>query len=645
MPAALSYPGVYVEELPSGVRTITGVATSVAAFIGRARRGPVDEAVDITGFGDFERIFGGLWEHSTMGFAVRDFFLNGGARAVIVRLFNDGAGGAVDDAIDAVADIVAAASGAADGKAAKEAAKAVNDSIQADADKKPPVKEAAKDANDAIATLADGDDADKVKAKLDEVTAAAPQATVRRFNVGGLGFKAASPGTWSGKIRILIAAANPATAKNMADGLGVAKDDLFSLTVTDTSSGGTTEVFENLTLKDTVRRVDRVLEQSNLIAWGGGDLAAAALPDLTTTSGDEVGQAYSDLAKLQKENPVPATDEIKDEIKEAKDKYDEALKTAANAAGDGEGLEATDFLKVGGEDGKTGLYALEQLYTRDGIFNLLCIPPYSATGDCDVGVIAAAGAYCEKRRAMLIVDPPSTWTSIAAANAGFSADPDEVGYRGRNGAIFFPRLKMPNPLQNNRLETFAPCGVAAGLFARTDTERGVWKSPAGIDTSLLGVASLSVPMTDAENGLLNPLGINCMRRFPIFGAINWGARTLRGADAFADEYKYVAVRRTALYIEESLYRALKWVVFEPNDEPLWAQIRLNVGAFMHNLFRQHAFKGQTANEAYFVKCDSETTTQNHVNLGIVNINVGFAPLKPAEFVVLQLQQIAGSIEA
>jgi phage tail sheath protein FI len=105
----------------------------------------------------------------------------------------------------------------------------------------------------------------------------------------------------------------------------------------------------------------------------------------------------------------------------------------------------------------------------------------------------------------------------------------------------------------------------------------------------------------------------------------------------------VPVRRTALYIEESLYRGLKWVVFEPNDEPLWAQIRLNVGAFMHNLFRQGAFQGQTPQEAYFVKCDKDTTTQNDINLGIVNIVVGFAPLKPAEFVIIQIQQIAGQI--
>jgi phage tail sheath protein FI len=181
-------------------------------------------------------------------------------------------------------------------------------------------------------------------------------------------------------------------------------------------------------------------------------------------------------------------------------------------------------------------------------------------------------------------------------------------------------------------------------MAKTDTTRGVWKSPAGIDAAMSGVQSLQVNLNDAENGELNPLGINVLRSFPLSGRVVWGARTMRGADQLADDYKYVAVRRTALFIEESLYRGTQWVVFEPNDEPLWAQIRLNIGAFMHNLFRQGAFQGRTPREAYLVKCDKETTTQNDINLGIVNIIVGFAPLKPAEFVIIKIQQLAGTIE-
>ena len=157
-----------------------------------------------------------------------------------------------------------------------------------------------------------------------------------------------------------------------------------------------------------------------------------------------------------------------------------------------------------------------------------------------------------------------------------------------------------------------------------------------------GVQGLATVLTDADNGMLNPIGVNCLRNFPLSGPVVWGSRTLRGSDLLADDYKYIPVRRLALYIEESLYRGTQWVVFEPNDNPLWAQIRLNVGAFMQDLFRQGAFQGNTPTDAYFVKCDSETTTQTDIDNGIVNILVGFAPLKPAEFVVIQIQQMSGS---
>jgi uncharacterized protein len=252
------------------------------------------------------------------------------------------------------------------------------------------------------------------------------------------------------------------------------------------------------------------------------------------------------------------------------------------------------------------------------------------------------------RRAILIVDAPSAWsanknTAANTAKNGLAAL-DLSGDASRNAALYFPRVLQSDPLRNGQIDTFVPCGIIAGVMARTDTNRGVWKAPAGLDASVNGIQGLDVNLNDAENGMLNPLGINCLRAFPVNGRVVWGARTLRGADQLADEWKYIPVRRTALFIEESLYRGTQWVVFEPNDEPLWAQIRLNLGAFMHNLFRQGAFQGNTPRDAYFVKCDKETTTQNDINLGIVNIVVGFAPLKPAEFVVIKLQQMAGQIE-
>jgi hypothetical protein len=250
---------------------------------------------------------------------------------------------------------------------------------------------------------------------------------------------------------------------------------------------------------------------------------------------------------------------------------------------------------------------------------------------------------------MLIVDSPSKWTTNPntaandAKNGFLAGDVGLTGTDARNAALYFPRVREADPMRDGQIDTFAPCGIVAGIMARTDVQRGVWKAPAGIDASLNSIAGLEVNLTNDENGQLNPLGINCLRSFPITGSVVWGARTLRGADQFADDYKYVPVRRLALFLEESLYRGTQWVVFEPNDEPLWAQIRLNVGAFMHNLFVQGAFQGQTPKDAYFVKCDKDTTTQNDRDLGIVNILVGFAPLKPAEFVVIQIQQIAGDI--
>jgi phage tail sheath protein FI len=306
---------------------------------------------------------------------------------------------------------------------------------------------------------------------------------------------------------------------------------------------------------------------------------------------------------------------------------------------------------IGDSDMKTGIHAL----LKADLFNLLCIPPLVFASetvapaferiDVDVptNVLLAAGELCTEERAMLVVDAPRGW-SVATAIANVVAFRGAIGWL-KNSVLYFPRLRMIDPLRDNQLEEFAPCGVVAGVIARTDASRGVWKAPAGIETILGGVLELSIAggaggLTDGENGDLNPLGVNCLRNMPGIGHVVWGARTLEGADALASQWKYLPVRRLALFIEESLFRGTQWVVFEPNDEPLWAQIRLNVGAFMHSLFIDGAFQGATPREAYFVRCSHETTTQTDIDNGIVNIEVGFAPLKPAEFVVIKIQQIA-----
>ncbi len=264
-------------------------------------------------------------------------------------------------------------------------------------------------------------------------------------------------------------------------------------------------------------------------------------------------------------------------------------------------------------------------------FDVLCVP-----GLTDATTIAALQEQCRARRAFFIVDcdEDATVSTVLTTLPGLTG-PDAL-----NSALYFPWVRSPDPLRGGVLRAFPPCGFVAGVYARTDRTRGVWKAPAGTGATLNDAAELTVRVSDAENGSLNQRGINCLRTLPAHGSVVWGARTLFGDDRQGSEWKYVPVRRTALFLEESIARGTRWVVFEPNDEPSWAQVRLAVGAFLHDLFRRGAFQGAAPGDAYFVKCDRETMTEAEISLGVVNIVVGFAPLRPAEFVVIRVRQMA-----
>ncbi len=313
--------------------------------------------------------------------------------------------------------------------------------------------------------------------------------------------------------------------------------------------------------------------------------------------------------------------------------------TLENVGTDGSAPTLNEF--IGDIDRQIGFHALDSV----DLFNLMIIPSDEGVPDnVHQTLWGHASTYCEQHRAFLLIDPPTGWTSgndrpNVIQNTDLVNDLRAVVVKDHS-AVFYPNLSYRG--LDGLIRSIGPSGAIAGLMARIDSTRGVWKAPAGTEADIRGINGLEVKLTDRENGVLNKLGVNCLRVFPS-GFVNWGARTLDGSDDIGSEWKYIPIRRLALFLEESLFRGTKWVVFEPNDEPLWAKIRLNLNAFMMGLFRQGAFQGSTPNEAFYVKCDSETTTQNDRNLGIVNIEVGFAPLKPAEFVIIKIQQIIGDL--
>jgi phage tail sheath protein FI len=674
MPVRPTYPGVYIEEIPSGVRTVAAVATSVAAFIGTSRKGLLDEAVQIFGMADFEREYGGLDRNSETSYGVQQFFLNGGSEAWFVRIADTETG----------------------------------------AGDTPPTNAAAADV---ILTEPSGDEIVRLRAG-------------RRIRGGS----AVNPGDWGNFLRVEVDydTADPAEQFNLrvsevrveADRTEVLQTETFrNLTMRPDTPNNAIEVVNqgsrlvqldraDLTPADPPDPFDTSFRPAATGTLGAGLAAATAaiIPNQGAVFNLDVGtgvingtidyggapepttypallpyvqaairRAAADASVPDAQKPLlsgAVVSLINEGIGTTPFRFAVSLGRAARPfdpgtqitmAGAGAtsiGLAAgaavndQQYAFEGGRDGtppapgtsfrpvpvaffqgsdldKTGIYALHDV----DLFNILCIPEATTLPSAaDVrSLYTTATDYVRSRRAMLIVDVPEPQArSLDAMQTWLS---ENEGLRDANAAVYFPRTNIPDPLNRNRPRSLGSSGTIAGLWARTDAQRGVWKAPAGTDARLRNVESLGYKLTDQENGVLNPLGVNCLRVFPVYSNICWGARTLEGADAIASDWKYVPVRRTTLFLEESLFRGTKWVVFEPNDEPLWSQIRLNVGAFMQDLFRKGAFQGTTPREAYFVKCDGETTTQQDIDNGIVNIEVGFAPLKPAEFVVLKIQQI------
>ena len=649
-----TYPGVYIEELPSLTHTITGVATSIAAFVGYTARGIDNRAQLLLSFSDYERLFGGIASDSELSYAAQQFFANGGTQAYVVRTPRAGAVGA--HVAFANLTFTALSSG----------------------------------------TWANGN----LLIDIDENNVGTTTSGVTAFNLTVTNLD-------DGTVESFPAVSLDSGRSNYV--LGVVNDpDSGSQLVNVATSGA----LSTTAPPPTTGTVGGVVTQSTVNTTAGGAATAATATHncgvSLSTSGTPPAPLPLDIRVLAQTGPIPQTVAgLAAQLERAANATlavkgpGASVRCTAVASGAGQAIRVVGFLPghidatltigapsgasgltdisgalglsgatgavahhalAGGGDGTTlpgatqligdeltftGIYALQ----RVDLFNLLSIPdatradpgnpsaldPAIAASDVNA-IYAAADTLCQERRAFLLIDPPPFVNSVETAvdwkTSGLTVHQE-------NGAAFFPRLRLPDPANNFQLRTFAPSGVVAGLYARIDGTRGVWKAPAGTEATLTGVQGVVYKLSDLENGVLNPLGLNCFRIFPIYGPVLWGARTLVGSDAEGNQWKYVPVRRLALYLEESLYRGTQWAVFEPNDDTLWAQLRLNIGSFMQDLFRRGAFQGQTPSDAYLVKCDKDTTTQTDIDNGIVNILVGFAPLKPAEFVIIQIQQLAG----
>lgn len=269
-------------------------------------------------------------------------------------------------------------------------------------------------------------------------------------------------------------------------------------------------------------------------------------------------------------------------------------------------------------------------------FNLLVLPRgFGQTDDQRQQLWGTASVFCQHQRAFLIVDPRSDWQTAADAAAGVAAM--RTGAVTDHAGLYWPRI-----VSAYSALPIDPAGTVAGIISRIDVQRGVWKAPAGRSASVVGVTGLEHLISSSDISITNPQGVNTLRQLP-GGVMIWGARTMAGFENSGEnDYKYIPVRRAALFIEESLTRGLGFGLIEQNEEALWAQIRSVAGAFMQKLFRQGAFLGDKASDAWFVRCDSSTTSQSDIDRGRVNLMVGFAPMRPAEFVVLKVQQSLSS---
>ncbi len=609
MPSYL-HPGVYVEEIPSGSRPIEGVATSVAAFVGAANRGPIGEPVLIGNFDDYVSEFGEIESESDdMGLAVQAYYLNGGGAAFICRLASGATSAAsvtLQDAATTTTDVLTVTATSPGAWGSDLYVRAADPKLLFDLD----VSSGGTVEERFYGLSLDATRGDFVSTKVNGRSSLIRVDNVSSDSAEVLLLGAQGPTDITGTLTVLNTDTNPVmVVTDLTDGSPTVSVTISNISFVfdihvGTRDGGTFTAIESFSSVSMLSTSDDFAE--TII---NGESALITVDVLGTPTSDQY--------------PVTINDGDLDG-------NDDGEPLAGGAAAN---PTAPDY---------TALYENTLRKYRD--ISIIVLPGQSWAADGSGNpVVAATLAHCESiKNRMVIVDPPAGH-ELENSNVVTTMSLPTSTY----SVLYYPWVDMANPLYHpdkapdkSKTVQIPPSAIAAGMWAKIDGKRGVWKAPAGVEARLTGAAGLEFQVENLEQDQLNPLGVNCIRKLPNFGSVFWGARTLStNADP---EWRYVPVRRTAIMIEESIYRGIQWAVFEPNDHPLWSSLRANIGAFMNGLFRAGAFQGQTAKDAYFVRCGlGDTMTQGDIDRGQVIVMVGFAPLKPAEFVIVRIQQKVG----
>lgn len=575
-------PGVYVEEYDSGAVPMQGVSTSTAGFIGLAQRGPVvGKPQLVTSFADYKRAFGGYLSEAKFGearflpYAVEQFFINGGSRAYIMRVAAEGA--------------------------------------------------------------------------------AAAKATA-----GVLQIEAANPGEWGNKIRVTVEASSKAKTQVIA----VNGADLKLKNADGFNQGDVVELFDGKAkaYATIVSSLDNIVTLDapctlNVADEKIGTPKYIKTCELTlTVKLDDVVETYANVslcpeagnfvsARTRKSDLVTiAVTEAKAPVapKEGKDEKAPAPAKAGVTPIELVGGAAVIAL-AGGSDGKVANVSPNVYMGEDN-------GPGKRSGlaafleNVDVSIMAIPGVTAPEVQAALIAHCENCKSCFAILDVPIDRKKtnDVVEFRDMYdttyAAMYHPWLEMFDPLAK-RSAYFPPSGAMAGIYARTDNERGVHKAPA--NEIVRGCTGLSCNYNEGEQDILNPKGVNLIRAFTGRGIRVWGARTMSSNGL----WKYVNVRRLYIYIEESIKANTNWVVFEPNSEVLWGRVTRTIEMFLATCWRSGALAGSTPSEAYFVECGPTTMTQDDIDNGRLICNIGIAAVKPAEFVIFRITQHTASSES